>query len=366
MSESNTPVSQPVPASDSTAVPVPVAAPTVVSVDQKPADTKESSRLKKREYPALILTTLSILGVLTALYGQGVMLAVNDRFGTFSQLASDSPFDLIEASMFGIAGLDSNLGSLPSIWEMLVSVNKNIWWMSLLVVVMTFFIIRAKPIADKKISKGSWSHGWIFNPLGSESVSKSSWKSGFVGLVWGVIVHAFSSLFAVGVMVTAIVALISFQILPMIGSASENVYIDKFVLGNAPCLPLDHGKLTAKEGAKAKHAAADASNDKDEKKPIYFANCIAIKSRDTGKEYIRGIVVLPTSSAVILYNPVTKVTDKVPTKDAMIETVETLTPPQDFKARDSSPTATPSSTITPVPASAITPAPVESGGGKKP
>ena len=355
MSGSDTPVPQPIPTSDPTAVPV-AAAPTVVSADQKPADTKESSRLKKREYPALILTTLSILGVVDALFGQGVMLAVNDRFGTFSQLGSDSPFDLIEASMFGIAGLDSSLGLLPSIWEMLVSVNKSIWWMSLLVAVMIFCIIRAKPIADKKISKGPWSHGWIFNPWGSESVSKSTWKSGITGLVWGVIVHAFSSLFVVGVMMTAIVALISFQIVPMIGSASANVYIDKFVLGNAQCLPLDHGKLTAEEGAKAKHATADVGKDKDEKKPIYFANCIAIKSRDAGKEYIRGIVVLPTSSAVILYNPLTKVTDKVPTKDAMIETVETLTPPQDAKARDSSPITTPA------PASATTPAPAKSGG----
>ncbi len=362
MSESNTPASSPSPASDPTAVPP--AAPTPVSTDQ-PAGAKESSRLKKREYPALILTTLSIMGVVAALFGQGVMLAVNDRFGTFAQLGSDSPFDLIEASMFGIAGLDSNLDLVPSIWEMLISVNKSIWWMSLLVAVMTFFIIRAKPAADKKIAKGPWRHGWLFNPLGNESVSKSSWKSGLAGLVWGAIVHAFSSLFVVGVMITAIVTLIAFQIVPMIGYASANVYIDKFVLGNAQCLPLAHGKSTAEEVAEARHAAANASNNNDEKKPIYFANCIAIKSRDTGKEYIRGIVVLPTSSAVILYNPMTKVTDKVPTKDAMIETVETLTPPQDVKAHESSPAATPSSTVAPAPATGATQGPPERDSGKK-
>jgi hypothetical protein len=118
--------------------------------------------------------------------------------------------------------------------------------------------------------------------------------------------------------------------------------------------------------AKAKNAVADAGKDKDEKKPIHFAHYIAIKSRDTGKEFIPGIAALPTSSAVILYNPLTKVTGKGPTKDAMIETVETLRPPQEAKPRDSSSATAPSSTTTPALASAPTPAIAENAGGNKP
>jgi hypothetical protein len=254
------------------------------------------------------VTIVSIVGTVLILLGQGVAMAVEAAIPIPHHLLVSSPFDLIELSIWviteGFAGWE-RIPMTPLYLAMLAKLALLIFSAWALVLIIYFSRHKLRALWESHLVRAIRAANP--QPSRKDGARMLIVKTG--GLTAGL--TAALSLVPVALILLIMTAMSFMALLPLIGFDAGKAYIVGNVLRPKRCAPL----LTREQ-----ILAANKNGAKVEQ----YAQCVAI-SNDR-RRLGRGRVVLTTSSAMILFDPDTGQSWRVPTKDTLVEIVDTLSP----------------------------------------
>lgn len=251
------------------------------------------------------LSIASLFAVILASLGYGISLSVESEFGLPHATAFTSAFELIDLSSVAImAMLDAGLTKMWSIDGFLLVTSK--FWVPALILFscwgLLFVLARTRKWSIKKSSMPIRSQTWFRTPT-----SQDSWLQFFQSFVWPTTatLTVFSLTWLTSAALFAIPVAVA--ILPSIGHELGKAHIEKWIVGAEICHPLSTRDARQKSKPRAR-------------KPLRAVDCVAL-SKD-GKMIAEGLVVLATSTAIILYNPITGAARRERTDGISIETIE--------------------------------------------
>jgi hypothetical protein len=275
-------------------------------VKQHSSTAKTSKHLGLRDLVIATAAVLSLLATLMTLAGFGVSLAM-EQFGIAHETLFGSTLDLLDLSCWVVLFLFENINEI-SFWQEYLKLLPNLLpgvatGYLIILVGMALYYLRNRSFV-RRWRKADWFKWW--HPLSSSSfkiwVFNASLYCVFVWIVLPAIYIATASLLvlASAFLLTA----------PYMGFAAGNLQISRYVVSPEICEPL--------------RSRASRLNDirKTSKKPIYNANCVLVTSERGLSE--QGRVVIATTTAILLYNPSSGRTVRIPTKNAIIESVDKI------------------------------------------
>lgn len=268
--------------------------------------------MKKREALILILTSISLISALLALMGYGVAISV-DQFGVGYETLFSSPFELIELAPWAILHIFEQMTATDFVklyWELAIQLLPTFAIVFAIVMLITslFLALWKKEKVIKEIKRKIERRKlWILSrPAKKDSLFSLLAK---MALFISAISASIPALFIAG-FYSVMVAIAFLALIPSIGLTAGNDHIKNDVLLPTACSPLRNS------------ATRLAKPTKNSPKKKNFATCIRVKNGKTIDE--RGRLIFSTSNAVILFNPETGLATRIPTRDAVIETVGSL------------------------------------------
>jgi hypothetical protein len=258
------------------------------------------------------LTTFSLISALLALVGYGVAISA-DQFGIGYETLFSSPFELIELAPWAILHIFKQMTAVDFLKlyvELAIQMLPGFAIAFAIVILFTlcFLVSQKKEKFFKEIKrKIDKRELWILSrPTKKDSLFSLLAK---VGLVISAIAASVPALFIAG-FYSIMVAMAFLALIPSIGLTAGNDHIKNDVLLPAACSPPRNSTTRL------------ASPVKNSQKQKNLATCIRVKNGKSIDE--RGRLVFSTSNAVILFNPDTGMAIRIPTRDAVIETVGSL------------------------------------------
>lgn len=269
---------------------------------------------------ALLLSISSVIGIVLALLGYGVAIAVQSRFGLPHSMTFSSTLELFNLGCWAVAQILID-GRDPSVlWRTVRELWAGSWPLTVTVAALLaggglalWFIMNMVRKLRTWVSRIVGQQGSDPGLMGffrrhPHVLKITVFLTSSFGLVIGTpLVMALGLIALVGL--CALLALI-----PSVGIAVGTTYIDDWVIRPTVCLPvLDRDALIIKRAA----GPASAGGPK-----VYAANCISIvRSKE---ELDRGRVIFATPNAVILFDPRTGDVRRVSIDGATIKVVGEL------------------------------------------
>ncbi|WP_143745623.1 hypothetical protein [Massilia sp. KIM] len=274
-----------------------------------PAKTKERGL---RDYVIAIAAVLSLLATFLTLAGFGASLAV-EQFGIPHAALFGSTLDLLDLSCWVVLFLfekvnevalyDEYMRLLPGLFPG-IAVTYGIFVVGL----GCYFLKDHKLLQRWRMPK------WMKNRRENTGKSFLAWAiaSGLLSIVFWLLLPVIAIAMAAFLIISSTALLTA----PFIGYAAGNLHIARYVVGPAQCEQIQTRSVRLKN-------ANDGTNDqKTSKNPTYHASCVVV--RNERNLYEQGRVVLSTTTAIFLYDPISGRTVRVPLKDAVIESVDKL------------------------------------------
>jgi hypothetical protein len=264
-------------------------------------------RIKKRELLVLFLTIISIIGALLSLLGYGVAAAAED-FNVGYETLFTSPFKLIQLSPWALSYIfkTTNAADILKIYFDLASQMFSGFAISAIILICVAILWKNDKLRKKfKIFTAKNILPRVTLKKQESTASITAKIIVFIGALSVFIPAIFiAAMFAI---LMSIALCISF---PAIGLAAGKSHIVDDVLRPQRCSPLKGSSLRLKPPVI------------DLKKREAFATCIHVTDgRSIEKS---GRLIFSTSSAVILFDPTSGKTMRVPTRNALIESVDKL------------------------------------------
>ncbi|MDQ5905141.1 MAG: hypothetical protein QG592_924 [Pseudomonadota bacterium] len=243
---------------------------------------------------------ISVGTVILMLLGYGVSLAVEGKFGIPHATVFESGFELLDLASIVFFQLIPAMGKLLGTWQTYRDAYAHLtpflalMWVAWAAVALWGWRRRIylKSHDDERTKPTEAERRRSY-------VLKNAAMLGFIG---------FAPLFSLfGVFIIQVVMVTLFMI-PYVGYAAGNTYIDEQILKPDICMPL----IDLKQRRDARKSSSPASQ------PV--AQCVAVKK---GGAIVDGRVVFATSKAIVLYRPDGSV-QRVPLQDSVIEVVPLL------------------------------------------
>jgi hypothetical protein len=261
------------------------------------------------------ITIISAVTLILTLLGYGVALAVETTFGLPHQTVYASALDLIGLSVYAIISAVLGFSEVP--WLPLLRQTfplASIAAAGIFMVACCAVFLKVRAREDRRSVHGFWAYFSAPTPNDSNRklLGKGAIWSGLCGAV--TMITPFLLVFAVMVTVVLI------SIVPIFGMQLGGQYLHKFVVSPTACAPLQprSALLQARTQAREKKAATAAA-------PVTAtatATCVTVYRDD--KQVASGRLVVATSSAVILFEPVSGTVHRVPIGDATVLPVEVV------------------------------------------
>ena len=270
--------------------------------------------IRMRDLIGPLIGLISLLSILLVQIGYGVATAVGDKFAIPHESLVGSSFDLLQLSFWAIVWFFNNLNKVPDFWSLYFTTLFPffIYFAVFLLTWIGIVIYKKKQLKSTELNPQKIS---VLARLFSRLTFEESRKF----LIFRGAVYSFLAF--LGLPFIFIITLY-FLLLTLILSATPTVlgniagirHIDKYVIAPKDCRPLATLKfrLEVKDNLALKL---------DPKMPDY-ATCVSL-TKD-GKELGRGRVVFTTSSAIILFDPLTGSVVRYPSKDLILSLVPTL------------------------------------------
>jgi hypothetical protein len=257
--------------------------------------------MRKSAWLAWSAGIVSILTVVLILLGFGVGLAVERRFGLPTTQTYGSTLDLVGYGALAIASLLSNFG--PTHWRAsMLPATIASTWPAMLGVAGAWSIVVVAYMARRR-----WR--WVVR-LRAWSIARSASMAERPLMRVTLAVALVLASLPLAVPVVAWIALAAcavMAVVPMIGMAAGEAHFVSWVLGPTQC----HPSMTLQEHrAMAKFSSGG----------LAVVPCVSI--RRSGDATLRGRVLLATSNAILLFDPVTGSVQRVPVDGAVVETWE--------------------------------------------
>ncbi|WP_308922887.1 hypothetical protein [Janthinobacterium sp. J1-1] len=292
-----------------------------IQVDQSIRATSSAKRTRGRRQQNKVdektissltwgLTIISSISLMLTLLGYGVAMAVETTFGLPHQAVYSSVLDLIGLSVYALISLILEIDKIR--WW---SIFEQFWKHSLFVAACIFFFVccviylRTRQARTLARIHRFW-HS--FKPtIQGDSISKSLAKGAIGSILFGGFMLFLPSLI-VGALLF-IVMLIS--IVPIFGSQLGTLYFLKFVITPTTCEPV--------RSSTALQPLLSAPRKKNAP-TVSTANCVAL-FKDKTRVAI-GRVVVSTPAAIVLFEPVSGSTWRVPIGELTILPVAHVPP----------------------------------------
>ena len=247
---------------------------------------------------------MSIVTVTLALLGYGVSLAAENLFGIPHAAMFDSAFELIDLASVAVLQIIPAIGQALSKWAFYVNLYRAQWPTVILAVAAVLLMAVV---------------GWYWPDLRSNLVKAYAGKktndlNGARSAVQYWFMHALRMLFiflspllALLGIVVIVLGLALLAMVPIMGMTAGEAYVKEWVLDPDHCA-LSSDWKNRQQGPHGKDKPG--------------AVCVAV-TKD-GKNVARGRVVFSTSKAVVLFDPKSGRTQRVPISDAVVEVVDDL------------------------------------------
>lgn len=257
-----------------------------------------------------LIALFSVIGTVLASIGQGVAIAIEGFVDIPHQVLISSPFDLIELSTLGALQMMSWLVSRPP-EDIYVKIGAALLptTLGVLIFLSLLFLLRHRFAKIKIAQLLTIARSISLLPEKTDSNPTLIAKTGLFAFIFNV------TLPALAVLATFfLIAAVGLLVVPIsLGMKAGQEHIRKYVIEPAACAPLKPRNILLQP---KRHVVLTPK----------LAQCVAVENdrRDLG----RGRVVLTSSTAMVLYDPVSGRGWRVPTKDLSVETVDTLILPK--------------------------------------
>jgi len=284
------------------------------------AQGEETQKDERWSVSKLLTVAASIVSLLTIgllICGYGVSLCVED-FGIPHAMLFDSVADLLPLSVWGVLHIANGLTGF---------FRNGVWWdflrpdlyVSLLLFGILFILALCSGFVRGKKRRAKTGRSWGLDNwlvLKKEDIMYgASWKSRLCEAAK--VTGSMSLLLMLGQAVfimTLLIVITSLFLVPMIAIQAGNNHIADGVIRPKSCRPLYNLERRLR--------ALEAPSDPKTKLDIGGAFCVSV-SRE-GKQPEKGRVIFSTSSAVVLYDPKTGATKRVPLAGAVVEAISSL------------------------------------------
>jgi hypothetical protein len=291
------------------------ALPAAFSVSSGRSKSKKNS--KSWGFLAGTVTALSFLGTVAALLGYGASLVLNTKFGMPHEPLFSSSFELIELIVavlpqvfIGFAKLDFwRQLYLPMLWD---------FWPPMMGLTFGWTVFAILWLNRARITK--LKHSGKLPRLSAVAINleTETWRGwAWKGALYGMLLWVGTPLVLLFGIMSVITVIFMLTMIPLLGMASANVYLEEYVVKPSDCAPLWSRETRL---ANAAAASKQGAEQKVRTNPKASAQCVAVQLPRS--DAVTGRVVLSTSSAIYLFDPATGVTRRLPVKDAVITAVD--------------------------------------------
>lgn len=270
------------------------------------SNSKSTKNRGLRDFVIATAAVLSLLATLLTLAGFGVSLAM-EQFGIAHETLFGSTLDLLDLSCWVVLFFFENVNEI-SFWQeyvrLLSDLSPGVTIGYLIIVVGIALCHRRTRISFGKIPGSRW----IGKLKPSPGDSLKAWiaKASLYCVAFWVVLPAVYIGFACLFVVVSALLLMA----PYMGFAAGNLHVARHVVEPQHCEPL----RTRATRLKALPRIA--------KKPVYNASCVAVRT-ERGL-YEEGRVIIATTNSIMLFHPSTGKAIRIPTKDAIIESIDRL------------------------------------------
>jgi hypothetical protein len=279
-----------------------------------PLDVSNSKPLKSRGLRDLVIATaavLSLLATLLTLAGFGVSLAI-EQFGIAHETLFGSTLDLLDLSCWVVLFFFENINEI-SFWQEYLRLLPDLFpgvAIGYLIIVVGIGLYHQR---TRMIIRNVLGSQWIrtLKPHPRDSLKAWIAKASLYCLAFWVVLPAVY----IGIVCLLVVVSALLLMAPYMGFAAGNLHVARHVVEPQHCEPL------------RTRASKLKAVPRNSKKPIYNANCVAVRT-ERGL-YEQGRVVIATTNAILLYHPSTGRAVRIPTKDAIIEAIGVLQDPEE-------------------------------------
>lgn len=274
--------------------------------NKKSDESKQGGGLRKREMLGLAIAAISLCTVLLALIGYGVAISAEMAFGMPHGALFNSTMDLLDLSVWAISRFIENLGNASPIKIGLEAMLAILPFMMLIWLLWCVVVLLLKRKSISKRKMPTWLRTLFVAPSLSQSMPMliSKGLMYVTGLTLGI-----PTLMALmsGVLIYVVVM---GSMATVIGISTGSAHIQQYVITPSSCTPVKT-RIERMNAAVTSHVA-----------PSKYADCVLVSSEKgiLGK----GRVVFPSTSAILLFDPVTGSARRVPIKDAIIDSIPSL------------------------------------------
>ena len=259
-----------------------------------PAAGPQQTPDKKRAWGGLanLATVLAVLSLAMSLFGYGVLMGLGASFHIDHNTLISSPFDQLLAAWVGIAAIAPkalSFASLLGLYQRYALVGVALVVFAALYVVWVWrFGPEATGQAAFKQVFGPWVRRLLNRPRGEEHLMTRIvvMVLGFSLVVTPIVLWA-----------AAYAALMAVALLPVIGHSAAQDFAQRYVLPATQCL---------------------AKNQVQNPTPPGLDCVTTHPSEKTGGEPRAGYIVVATSAYALLYDPATRLAERVPLQNAVI------------------------------------------------
>ncbi|HBZ05355.1 MULTISPECIES: hypothetical protein [Massilia] len=279
---------------------------------------------RTRDYILVIAAILSLLATFLTLVGYGLTLSIL-QFNLPHETLFGTTLDLLDLSLWMVLYFFESFFRMSLLGEA-VGYLISLWWTIPVVFIVLFscglYFKYRSHVPYRPARKTNWINWFRFRR--EASVRTLAFQTGAYSLV---VPATFILLSVFGAAATVCAALLLANA-PMIGMNAGDRYIKEYVVGPEQCAPPRTRLERIKPGAKTEGTAK-------------LANCVRIRNERGLCE--QGRVVFATTGAIVLFEPATGHAFRVPTKDAVIDTLARLDGPATctVPARNATATGTP-------------------------
>ncbi len=279
-------------------------------------DAKDALAKRGTHWLGVVLALASTAGIVLALLGYGVALAVQSTLGVPHATLFSSAIDLFNLGGWAVAQVFSGI-SHPDTWGFVAEVwqrlSPTIWrlWKTSLVLSIVFFAFLALRWYGRRGLKSAVAQRTRTKLR--QSLQDKRW---FETLLLVLFIPAFVTLAAPAIVIGGFLAMMvmgtALATVPIAGLSAGEVHIRNWVVEPKVCISRQQRIDTLMRPPEAKVVGKRARG----------ADCVAVIRGDGKIE--KGRLVFATTGAVVLYDPTGNSVRRIPTEGAVVEAIDSL------------------------------------------
>lgn len=261
-----------------------------------------TDKVKTRSAVAWGITVISLISLILTLLGFGVALAIETDFGIPHETVYSSVFDLIGLSVYALLSLVMGLGKIT--WGPLL---EQAWPPALLVAAGMFAcvgcLVYLKAQSSRIQTMRRRLRPYFGQPTPNDSTTDLLRKgAGVSGLFGGMVLITPFLLICALMIITVLISIV-----PMFGMQAGKSYFQKYVVTPTVCTPVKSRSARMQDWSKPEKKGAST---------VSSATCIALL-KDENQVAI-GRVVVSTTEAIVLFEPVSGAVRRIPTNELTV------------------------------------------------